>query len=63
MRPTTAGQDVRMGRMDNNGSYVVSVSLKRVALLESVVVEDSDCHVVRPRHHPTLPHHKLGRSN
>ena len=32
--------------MDDDGADVVRVSLKRMTLLQSVVVEDSDQHVI-----------------
>ena len=43
---TAAGEYVGVGRMDDDGADVVRVSLKRMTLLQSVVVEDSDQHVI-----------------
>ena len=60
---TTAGQDVGVGGVHNDGSDVVRVCLKCMDLLQSVVVEDPDLHVVRTCHHPALTHHKLGGTN
>lgn len=43
---TTAGEDVGMCRVDNNGANVVSMGLKSMDFLQSVVVEHSDLHVI-----------------
>ena len=44
--PTTAGEDVGVGRVNDDGPDVVCVSFKRVHLLQSVVVEHSHLHVI-----------------
>ena len=62
-RLTTAGQQVRVCWMDDYGSDIVRVGLKRVHLLQSVVVEDTYHHVIRSSHNPALPHYKLRSSN
>ena len=57
---TTTGEDVGMCGVDNNGANVVGMSLKCVDFLQGIVVEDSDLHIVRSSHYPTLTGHKLG---
>ena len=52
-----------MSGVDNDGPDVVGVSFKRVHFLKSVVVEDSDLHVIRTCHHPALSDNKLSSTD
>ena len=45
-RRTTACEDVGVGGVNNDGPKIVSVGLKRVHFLQSVVVEHTHQHVV-----------------
>ena len=60
---TTASEDVRVGGVNDDRPDVVCVCLERVHLLQSVVVEDSDLHVVGTGHHPALADNELSCSN
>jgi len=46
--------------MNNDGANIVGVSFELVNSLESVVVENSDLHVVGTRYNPALPGDELG---
>ena len=60
---TTASEDIRVGGVNDDGPDVICVRLERVHLLQRVVVENSDLHVVGTSHHPALANNKLSCSN
>lgn len=60
---TTAGNDVRLSRVNDNTANVIRVCFKRLRLVQSVVVEHSYLHVVRARDDPVLPRNELGGTN
>ena len=49
--------------VDDDGPDVVGMSFERVHFLKSVVVEDSDLHVVRTGHHPALSDNKFSSTD
>lgn len=59
---TTASKYERLCGMNYNTSDIVTVCLKGMNALQSVVIEYSDLHVIRSSDHPILPWNKFGRS-